>query len=89
MAIEFDFKRAYERKTYSADIVFSTQERAFRGTLKNVSIGGAFIMTKSAAHVAKGDIITISIPYTTGNRNVKKRGRIKWTNEEGFAMEFI
>ena len=89
MPIEFDFKRSHERKIYNANIVFAYQDRAYQGTLKNLSLGGAFIETKNVNQVSTGDVVTVSIPYTNGKKNLKKRGRIKWHNNEGFAIEFV
>ena len=88
MANDFDFKRAHERKPYSANVVFACQHRAYQGTLKDLSLGGAFIRTKSVNQVSTGDSVTVSIPYTDGTKNLKKRGRVKWQNNEGFAIEF-
>ena len=85
---DFGFKRSFERKRYFTDIVFSHQNRVYSGTLKNVSLGGAFIATSSVNQFSTGDQITVSIPYTTGKRHAKRSGRVKWLNEEGFAIEF-
>lgn len=85
----FDFDRRHERKLYGAHIVFSHEKSAYSGTLKNISLGGAFISTPSVNHVSKGDRITVSIPFTTGSKHVKRIGQIKWLNNEGFAIEFL
>ena len=82
-------KRAFERKDYSANIVFAHKKEAYRGTIKNLSLGGAFIATAFVNQFDVDDYITISIPYTTGRKHVKRQGRIKWTNDEGFAIEFL
>lgn len=84
-----EFRRRYERKKYTADVVFSVEDRAFAGTLRDISMGGAFVLTISSTMVAKGDVIIMSIPYTTGKKNIKRRCRVLWTSAEGFAVEFI
>jgi hypothetical protein len=89
MPIDFDFKRSHERKIYNTNIVFAYQDRAYQGTMKNLSLGGAFIETGSVNQVSIGDVVTVSIPYTSGKKNLKKRGRIKWQNDVGFAIEFF
>ncbi len=89
MPVDFDFKRAHERKLYNANVVYAHQQRAYQGTLKDLSLGGAFIQTKDVNQVSRGDVVTVSIPYTSGKKNLKKRGRIKWHNNEGFAIEFF
>ena len=84
-----EFRRRYERKRYSTDIIFSAKGMAFAGTLKNISIGGAFVITLSVNQVSKGDVITISIPYTSGKGNIKRRAKVIWISGEGFAVEFF
>ena len=49
----------------------------------------AFVLTLSVNQVQKGDLITISIPFTSGRKNVKRRARVLWTSGEGFAVEFL
>ena len=84
-----EFRRRYERKNYHSDVVFSLKGYACAGTLKNISMGGAFVLTLSVNQVQKGDVITINIPFSTGNKNVKRRARVLWTSGEGFAVEFF
>jgi hypothetical protein len=83
-----EFRRRYERKRYSSDVIFSLKGKAFAGTLKDISMGGAFIMTLSVNQVDKEDVVVISVPFTNGRKSIKRRGRVLWTNNEGFAMEF-
>lgn len=84
-----EFRRRFERKNYSPDVVFSLKGMAFAGTLKDISMGGAFVMTLAINQVSKGDVITISIPFTSGKQNVKRRARVIWITGEGFAVEFF
>ena len=84
-----EFRRRYERRNYNTDIIFSLKGKAFAGTLKDISMGGAFVMTLSVNQVHKGDVITTSIPFTNGKKNIKRRARVLWTNGEGFAVEFF
>ncbi len=84
-----EFRRRYERKRYHSDVVFSLKGYAFGGTLKDISMGGAFVLTLSVNQVQKGDVITINIPFTSGAKNVKRRARVLWTSGEGFAVEFF
>lgn len=84
-----EYRRRHERKRYHADVIFSVGERAYSGTLKDISMGGAFVLSMSAAMVARGDLIVISIPYTAGNKSIKRRGRVLWTNPDGFAVAFV
>ena len=85
----YDFKRLYERKKYQAEIVFHHANRLYAGSLKDISLGGAYIETYCVNQFSKEDIVTLSIPFATGQRNVKRKGRIKWLNNAGFAVEFV
>ncbi|WP_319409706.1 PilZ domain-containing protein [uncultured Desulfosarcina sp.] len=84
-----EFRRRYERKNYNSDIVFSLRGKAFAGTLKDISMGGAFVMALSVNQVHPGDVVTISIPFTSGTKSMKRRARVLWTSGEGFAVEFF
>lgn len=84
-----EFRRRYERKSYQSDVVFSLKGYAFAGTLKDISMGGAFVLTLSVNQVEKGDVITINIPYTSGKKNINRRARVLWTSGDGFAVEFM
>ena len=86
---ELGFKRIHERKIYTKEVTFSYKNRAYEGHIKNISLGGAFIATRSVNQFSTGDTITLSIPFTTGHKHVKRKGRIQWTNDEGFAIEFF
>ena len=85
----YDFKRRYERKKYQTEIVFHHANRLYAGSLKDISLGGAYIETYCVNQFSKEDIVTLSIPFATGQRNVKRKGRIKWLNNAGFAVEFV
>ncbi|MFO7645998.1 MAG: PilZ domain-containing protein [Desulfosarcina sp.] len=84
-----EFRRRYERKDYGTDVIFSVEGKAFGGWLKDISVGGAFITTVAVNQVYRGDVITLSIPFTDGKKSIKRRARVLWTNGEGFAAEFF
>jgi hypothetical protein len=87
--VELGFKRIHERKLYATEIIFSHNNNAYAGLIKNISLGGAYIVTRSVNQFSCGDTVTISIPFTTGQKYVKRKGRIQWMNDEGIAVEFI
>ena len=82
------FRRQYERKNYDVDIIFAIDEKIFQGSLKDISLGGAFIMTEHVSQFWEGDIVTASIPFTDGGNHVRRSGRILWKNSTGFAITF-
>ncbi len=83
-----EYRRKYERKPYGADIVFVSNGRIFRGRLKDISIGGAFIQSKHADQLFEDEVVTISIPFTDARKHVKRSGRVLWKNSTGFAIDF-
>ena len=85
----FGFRRKHDRKSYNTEIVFSHKDRVYSGTMKNISLGGAFVITSSVNQFSSGDIVMISIPFSTGKKHVKRKARIGWQNNEGFAVEFL
>lgn len=84
-----DYRRIHERKDYNPHIVFAHRNQLYSGSLKNISLGGAFIETACVNQFSKKDIVTVSIPFSADKKNIKRRGTIKWLNNEGFAVEFI
>ena len=84
-----DQRRFHARKKYAAEIVFHHADRLYAGSLKDISLGGAYIETYSVNQFSRDDIITVNIPFVSGKSNVKRRGRIRWSNNAGFAVEFI
>ena len=84
----YDFKRVHERKTYTAEVLFSHNQRMYSGTIRNISLGGAFIETAHTQRFALGDSVILSIPFTAGEKHIKRNGRIKWMNHHGFAIAF-
>ena len=86
---DHDYRRIHERKKYEPDIVFLHGDRLYAGSMKNISLGGAYIETYCVNQFCPEDIVTINIPYSSGKNKVKRRGRVKWLNNAGFAVEFF
>lgn len=86
---DFDFRRYHERKKYPAEIVFHHANRLYAGSIKDISLSGAFVETHCVNQFSTMDIVTLSIPFSTGKNNIKRRGRIRRLNNAGFAVEFI
>jgi len=89
LVIDHDYRRLHERKKYPAEIAFNHANRLYTGSLKDISIGGAYIETYCNNQFSTEDIVTLSIPFASRQKNVKRRGRIKWLNNSGFAVEFV
>lgn len=83
------YRRFHERKKYPIEIVFHHTNRLYAGSIKDISLGGAYIETYCANQFSFKDIVTLSIPFSSGKKNVRRRGSIKWLNNAGFGVEFI
>ncbi|MBT8342407.1 MAG: PilZ domain-containing protein [Desulfatitalea sp.] len=82
-------QRRHVRKRYHAEVVFVFGDRLNRGTIVDISLGGAFIITPNVNLYSAGDIITISIPFPNGQSSVKRKAQVRWLNSEGIAIEFL
>ena len=85
----YAYRRFHERKKYPAEIVFNHANRLYTGSLKDVSLGGAYIETYCVNQFSTKDIVTISIPFSSGQNNVKRRASIQYINNAGFGVKFI
>ncbi len=85
----YDFRRTNVRKRYGKEVIFSHIETIYRGIVKDISLGGARIETGSVNQFGKGEIVTVSIPFASTDRNIKRKGRIVWLNDTGFSIEFV
>ncbi|MEJ2156038.1 MAG: PilZ domain-containing protein [Desulfobacteraceae bacterium] len=82
------FRRRYERKYYGIDIVFGFDGQIFQGKLRDIGLGGAYIHTGQISRFWVGDKVTVSIPFTNGQKHVRRTGRIAWKDNLGFAISF-
>lgn len=82
-------RRQHDRKIYRTEIVIIHLQRPYQGSLKDISVGGAYILTPAVNQFSVGDVITIDIPFTTGKKNIKRRARIKRQDNAGIAVEFF
>ena len=78
--------RKRKRKPYDKFTLFTTQNGIFEGLIKNISSAGVFIMSKNTFKV--GQTLTLVLPFKNG-KDVKVKGKIVWTNDEGFGLKFL
>ena len=87
--VDFDqFRRRDERKQYVAEVFFSVQKKAYSATIKNLSRGGALIYTGGMPRIKKGEKIIITIPFTDKSKNVKRKARVMWADDELMGVQF-
>lgn len=83
---EWDDIRRHKRKPYSKPIFFATENRVFGGLTQNISPAGVFI--KANENIAAGQIVTLGIPLRK-KKKAKVKGRVVWSNLEGFGVKFL
>lgn len=80
-------ERKYVRRSKEQSVEFVVKNRCCKGTMINLSAGGAFIQTRSSFSV--GDSITLI--YQSGasaTATVKQTATIKRTTDKGIGVEF-
>jgi len=78
--------RKHPRRPYNQSTLFADQNGIFEGSIKNISSSGVFLMAKNTFEV--GQILTLVLPIKNG-KDVKVKGQIVWTNDEGFGIKFL
>lgn len=76
--------RRHPRKSCRNAARLSTDEAAFNGEVKNVSLSGAFISSDKALTVDQ--ILTLSVPGK-GGKTLKMEGQVVWCNHEGCGIK--
>ena len=78
--------RKHPRKPYDRFTLFTSQDGIFEGSIKNISASGVFLAAESTFEV--GQILTLVLPFKNG-KDVKVKGQIVWSNDEGFGIKFL
>ena len=78
--------RTHSRKSYNRSTMFATQNGIYEGSIKNISSSGVFLTAENT--FAVGQILTLVLPFKNG-KDVKVKGKVVWSNEEGFGLKFL
>ena len=79
-------KRKYPRKFCSASSFFATRYGVHECFIKNLGNKGAFIETD--LFLPEGNVVTIAVPSHGQNSSLKLKGKVVWTDQYGFGVEF-
>ena len=77
--------RKHPRKLLSQTVQFRTANELCKGTTKNISASGAFIVTKEK--LEPGECFKLNL-FSRNGKITKIIGQVVWVNEEGFGMKF-
>ncbi len=78
--------RKHPRKPYHKPVYFTSQDQYYKGTINNLSRGGAFIQTKG--NFAAGQIIKLVIPGTKIDNGTMLKSEIIHSSSNGFGIKF-
>jgi Tfp pilus assembly protein PilZ len=79
--------RKYKRQINDKKVRFKCQNNYYRGRIKNISRGGAFIETKFGFFLI-GEKVVLNIPGMNTRKNIKLIGWIARCNDSGFGIQF-
>ena len=79
-------KRKYPRKFCSVSSFFATRYGIHECFIKNLGNKGAFIETD--LFLPEGNVVTLAVPSVKKNSGIKLKGKVIWTDQYGFGVEF-
>jgi len=79
-------KRRYPRKFCSASSFFATRYGVHECFIKNLGNKGAFIETD--LFLPEGNVVTVAVPSQSQKSSLKLKGKVVWTDQYGFGVEF-
>ena len=85
--IKRDFSREYPRRPYFRKIIFASKHRFYEGLVKNLSRKGIFIEIHQT--FLTGQHLTMVVPLIGKPKGIKLKGKVVWSNSEGFGLEFL
>ena len=84
---QFQWSRENARKAVSIPIKFEYQNHTYEGTTENVSSDGISVKAKDPVMV--GQQITVLIPLKKKGKIAKLKGKVSWSNRDGFGVKFL
>ena len=79
-------QRRHPRRPFNRQVRFAADHTISEGLAVDISPSGVFV--KSGKRLRTGQSITLKIPDKTG-KDVVVRGRVVWSNADGFGLKFI
>jgi phosphopantetheinyl transferase (holo-ACP synthase) len=79
-------KRKHPRKFCSQSSFFATRYGVHECFIKNLGNKGAFIETD--LFLPEGNVVTVAVPSHGQKSSLKLKGKVVWTDQCGFGVEF-
>jgi hypothetical protein len=84
---EIPWSRESPRKTLTIPVKFEFENHSYEGTTENVSTEGIAVKTKDPVIV--GQEIIVEIPLKKTGNIARLRGKVSWSNRQGFGVKFL
>ncbi|MEJ2729340.1 MAG: PilZ domain-containing protein [Deltaproteobacteria bacterium] len=81
--------RRYPRKACALYVRYAVQRKIYPGEIKNISLGGVFLKTNENDGLDVGQQLQLAIPNRKKGSVIKRRARVKWSNNSGSGVEFL
>ena len=81
-------QREYFRKFYGANASLLIEDREYRCIVKDISKGGAQLSFDASPPVKIGELVDVQIPFTDGERYMRKRAKVKRLNGNNIGIRF-
>lgn len=83
------FRRKKIRKNYHNEIAVFINSNIFSAKIKDVSLGGAHVISENIPTIGRGSEIYVTIPYAKKMAYLTKKAIVKWNNNNHFGFQFI
>ena len=83
---QYGHKRGCSRKPCSVDVDYARDGRAFKGSIKNVSVNGLFIETSE--QFSPGQTITLTFSLPNHSKPFKTKAQVIWHSANGVGVQF-
>lgn len=82
-------KRINVRKDYQREVTLSTGSMIFPGMIKNISMGGAHVASRSISIIKTPVVLNVSIPFAIKQGRIKRKAIVRWAKNDQFGIQFI
>ena len=80
-------KRKHPRRLYLKLVTIHVKDRTSRGIIQNISKSGVYIEANESFSI--GQKITISYLASNNTDEIEIQGAVVWTDQNGFAMNYL
>jgi Tfp pilus assembly protein PilZ len=84
---QLPWSRGNPRKALTIPVKFEFENQSYEGTTENVSTEGVAVKSKDPVMV--GQEIIVEIPLKKTGNIARLRGKVSWSNRQGFGVKFL